>query len=68
MVPPSEKLTRAQHEAVKIGREFRVRVEREHMADILVGSHNDDAALGTVDAAHIENVVAAFHIGQKIFS
>ncbi len=42
-------------------------VERKHMGDILVGSHDDHAAAIAIDAAHVENVVAAFQIRAEHF-
>jgi hypothetical protein len=39
-----------------------VGVEREHIGDILVGSHNQHAAPVPIDAAHVENVAVALEV------
>src|SRR5882757_10884059 len=53
------------HEAVEEGRKRRVGIERQDVGNILVWSHDDDAAPVSIDPAHIENVVAAFQVGAE---
>jgi hypothetical protein len=55
-------LSRPQHEAVEIGREFGMTIERQHMRDILIRPHHDHAAFAPIDAAHRKDVAAALEI------
>ena len=55
------------HEALEKERKVSVGVEREHIGDILVGSHNYHASPIPIDAAHVENVVLAFVVRAENF-
>ena len=55
------------HEAVKECREIRIPIERKNMRDILVWAHDDDATPFSIDATHVEDVVAASEIGAEHF-
>ena len=54
-----------EHEVVEEAGECIVRVEREYVSDILVGANNDDAALISVDAPHVEDVLAQPTVGAE---
>jgi hypothetical protein len=44
------------------------RMQRQHVADILVGPHDDHAAGGAVDAAQAKMSAPRFRSAQKTFS
>jgi hypothetical protein len=54
-----------EHEVVEEAGECIVRVEREYVSDILVGANNDDAALISVDAPQVEDVLAPPTVGAE---
>jgi hypothetical protein len=54
-----------EHEVVEEAGECIVRVEREYVSDILVGANNDDAALISVDAPQVEDVLAQPTVGAE---
>ena len=56
-----------QHEAVEVRCELRVAVERQHLRDVLIRSHDDDASLLAVYASYVEYIVAAFYVGAIDF-
>ena len=45
-----------EHEPFEEGREFVVRVQRQHVRNVLVGTDDDHRALLAVDAAQVEDV------------
>ena len=50
----------SRHEAIEECRELLIPIERENMRDELVWSHDHHAAPFAIDAAHGEDVIAAF--------
>ena len=54
--------------AGKIRGKLLITIERQHVRDVLVRSHDDQRALLAIDAAHVEDVGAALQVGQNIFS
>src|SRR4029079_3671183 len=47
--------------------ELVVRVEREHVCDIMIGTYDDDRATLAIDAAHVENVRPVLEVGSIRF-
>jgi hypothetical protein len=56
------------HETVEEGRKLRIGIERQDVGNILVRSHDDHAALVSIDTAYIEMSLSLFRSGQNIFS
>ena len=52
------------HKSIE-GSELVIGVEREYVSDILVGANNDDAALISVDAPQVEDVLAQPAVGAE---
>ena len=53
------------HEPIEEGHELPHTVERQNMRDVLVRPHDHHAALFAFDAAHSEDITAAFQVGAK---
>ena len=57
------KLLTIEQESSEVRREFVVRVQREYVRNVLVGTDDDDRALIAVDATQVEDVAAVLEVG-----
>src|SRR5687767_9937366 len=53
------------HKSIEERRELRIPIEWQHVRDELVRSHDHHAAPFAIDAAHGEDVLAAFVVGTE---
>src|SRR5215212_4034493 len=54
-----------EHESPEEGGEFVVRVEREHVCNMLVRTNDDNRTVLPVDAAQVEDVLAVLEVGRE---
>src|SRR3954454_6315211 len=58
---------RSEHETTEVGGDFVVRVEREHVRNILVWTNDDHRPTLAIDAAEVEDVWAVLEVGRVGF-
>ena len=63
----SSSLLTIKQELAEERHEFAVGIQRQHVRNVLIRTHNDQCAVFTVDAAEVKNIRAVLQIGAEGF-